>query len=186
MRILFAIFLIGVGNVVASAKEWPHITYKHVVAYCYDYSKDTRGASISFPDGSLHKGIIKATTLRLSEEQTKSLIRILNQDVEYERGEIDCYDPHHAFVFYDDKWKIVASIDICFLCENYVARPKGGSSLIDLGAMAAFCRQIGLPWYENSSGYMILYQQEQATDVINRPERKKRIEPNSDPFAPRD
>jgi hypothetical protein len=185
MKTLIALLAITISSALAAPKKWPDVPYTHVVGYCYDFSQDARGASISFPDGSLHKGVIKATTVRLSDAQTENLLKILNDDVEHERGESECYDPHHAFVFYDSNWKIVASIDICFLCDGHTARPKGAPELFDLQAMAAFCRQIGLPWHEESEEYTKLFRQEQPTKEPQAKEQKKQKEiDNADPFDP--
>lgn len=184
MRTLIVFLAITISSALAAPEKWPDVPYTHVVGYCYDFSQDPRGASIAFPDGSLHKGVIKAATVRLSDEQTKSLLKLLNGDVEYERGEVECYDPHHAFVFYDINWKIVASIDICFLCEDYAARPKGASGLIDLRAMEVFCRQIGLPWLETSKDYSKLYRQEQPKHDPQEKAQKPIDTDDSDPFEP--
>jgi hypothetical protein len=173
MKILIVLLVITISSALAAPKKWPDVPYTNVVAYCYDYTQDARGFSISFPDGSLHKGVIKATTIRLSDAQTKSLLKILNDDVEHERGEVECYDPHHAFVFYDSNWKIVASIDICFLCENHSAVPKGVPELFDLQAMEDFCRQIGLPVHAESKQYTKLFLQEQPTKEPQAKEKKE-------------
>jgi hypothetical protein len=145
MKILISLIAITFSSVFAFSKNWPDVPYTHVVAYCYDFTQDKRGTSITFPDGSLHAGIINATTLRLSEEQTKGLVNIINKDSKYQRGEVECYDPHHASVFYDANWKVVAYIEICFLCEDYIFKPAGASKFIDLEALEKFCKQIGLP-----------------------------------------
>lgn len=185
MKTLIVLLTLTISSALAAPKKWPDVPYTHVVGYCYDFSQDARGASISFPDGSLHKGVIKATTVRLSDAQTKSLLEILNDDVEHERGEVACYDPHHAFVFYDSNWRIVASIDICFLCEDHAARPKGVHELFDLQAMEAFCRQIGLPWHEESKEYTKLFRQEQATKEPQAKEQQRQNEiDKADSFLP--
>jgi hypothetical protein len=186
MKTLIALLAVTLSSALAEPMKWPDVRFAHVVGYCYDFSQDPRGASISFPDGSLHKGVIRATTVRLSEEQTKRLLKLLNEEVEEERGEVECYDPHHAFVFYDSNWKIVASIDICFLCEDHAARPKGVPELFDLEAMEVFCRQIGLPWYEESRDYTKLYREEQpANERQDEPEKRPNDTDDtdiSDPF----
>ena len=182
MKILILLITITFSSAFASPKNWPDVPYTYVVAYCYDFTQDKRGSSITFPDGSLHAGIINATTLRLSEEQTKSLVKIINEDSKYERGEVDCYDPHHAFVFYDANWKVVAYIEICFLCEDYKFSPAGASKLIDLQALEIFCRQIDLPWYEKSEDYTKLYIQQQPKADPNKAQEKRRKTDNNNPF----
>lgn len=186
MKTLIVLLVITISSALAAPKKWPDVPYTHVVGYCYDFTQDTRGFSISFPDGSLHKGIIKATTIRLSDAQTKSLLKILNDVVDHERGEVECYDPHHAFVFYDSNWKIVASIDICFLCENHSAVPKGAPEMFDLQAMEDFCRQIGLPVHAESKQYTKLFLQEQPTKEPQAKEKQEQEQDETDTGDPFD
>lgn len=190
MKTLLVLFLFTIVHADDTPKQWPSEPFQHVVAYCYDFSQDQRGSSITFPDGSLHKGVIRATTIRLNDTQTVKLRALLSKDSENERGEVECYDPHHAFVFYDQDWKVVASVDICFLCDNYVARPRGVSNLIDLVALEALCREFGLPMLEDSSNYTALYQQEQPkkeTGDLKKetvaPKKNTKHQEDSDPFA---
>ena len=171
LKLYCLFFFLAVADC-AEPKAWPNVPFKHVVAYCYDFSQDTRGSAITFPDGSLHKGVIRATTVRLTEPQVKEVIGFLNKVSEEEDGESDCYEPHHAFVFYDADWKVVASIDVCFLCEDYIARPKGVSENIDLGALEKFCRGLGLPVLEKPEAYSALFKQEQASVEVEKAEDK--------------
>jgi hypothetical protein len=190
MKTLIAFLFIAIAQANEPSKQWPPALFEHCVAYCYDFSQDARGSAITFPDGSLHKGVIKATTVRLSEVQVTKLRALLSTDSKTEHGDVDCYDPHHAFVFYDADWKVTASIDVCFLCDDYVARPKGASSLVDIQALEAFCREVGLPMLKDSSNYTALYQQEQSTGIPQSPPKGKDPEPpvsgelKDDPFAP--
>ena len=180
MKALIAALTIAISHG-DEPKQWPSAPFENVVGYCYDFTKDSRGSAITFQDGSIHKGVIKATTIRLIDKQTKQLIAVLNKNVEYERGDVDCYDPHHAFVFYDEHWKVVASIDICFMCDDFASRPTVVSDLIDLRAMEKFCRDVGLPLHEDPVSYTKLYEQEQSSTSSDvEPDRPAEV----DPFAP--
>jgi len=178
-KIFLTLFLVIAPSVSAEVARWPAVEFTHVVAFCYDFSKDARGASIVFPDKSLHRGIIKSTTTRLNPKQTTALREILSTDWKGELGDVDCYDPHHAFVFYDAQWQPVAWIDICFLCEGFVFHPKGVQEKIDLDALQKLVIEIGLPHYEDSQAYTKLYQQEQPSGEKPAPAPKA----DSDPFA---
>ena len=174
MRFFILLLLLPLAHG-AEPKAWPNVPFKHVVAYCYDFSQDTRGSAITFPDGSLHKGVIRATTVRLSEPQVQQVVGLLTKVSEEEDGESDCYEPHHAFIFYDAEWKVVALIDVCFLCEDYIARPKGVSENIDLAALEKLCRGLGLPVLEKPEAYSALFKQEQASvEVEKAPEKVKK------------
>lgn len=177
MKYFIALLLIIFAHAEDAPKQWPAVNFKYVVGYCYDYSQDARGASITFPDGSLHKGVIRATTVRLNDVKVAKLRTLLSTDSKTEGGEMECYEPHHAFVFYDENWKVVASIDICFLCEDYNVHPSGASNNIDLDALELFCREVGLPVFREAVKYTELYKQEQANADV-------KSEPNeSDPFG---
>jgi len=184
MRILIALFFLAIAHAAEPAKPWPPVAFKYAVAYCYDFSQDPRGYSITFPDGSLHKGVIRATTVRLTEAQVTKLRTLLSTDSKMEHGDVDCYDPHHAFVFYDADWKVTASIDVCFLCDDYAARPKGTSDLIDLAALEAFCREIGLPLLKDSPDYTALYRREQPSAAPAKPKAEPSPSEQDDPFGP--
>ena len=160
MKILIAALLLGIAHADPVKELWPSKPFKYVVAYCYNPFYDMRGSSITFDDGSLHEGVIRATTVRLDDAQTLKLRKILSNDTKADHGGLLCYDPHHAFVFYDADWKVTASIDICFLCSDYKSRPKGSSEAIDLVALKTFCSQLGLPILKSSPDYTKLFYQE--------------------------
>jgi hypothetical protein len=183
MKILIALLSITLARAEDANKFWPSETFKHVVAYCYDFSKDSRGSAITFPDGSLHKGVIRATTVRLEELQVSKLRSLISTDSDTEHRNVDCYDPHHAFVFYDAEWKVIASVDVCFLCDDYQARPMGISKSIDLAALETFTRNLGLPMLEESSEYSALYQQEHPVRATPKPEKIPSATNDDDPFA---
>lgn len=163
------------------AQQWPLEPFDRVVAYCYDYSQDSKDTLIIQPDGSLHKGIIKSTTLRLGRDQIKELRTILSTDSKEEIGVMECFDPHHAFVFYDKDWNVTASISVCFACEGYAARPKKGvSKIVNLRKLEAFSRRLGLPVLETDKEYTDLWLKEQPNEEL-KAEAKK--ENDDDPFG---
>lgn len=188
MRTLLAFFFfisfILATQAAEPAKAWPTKPFKHVVGYCYDYTKDPRGSDITFPDGSLSRGVIHATTVRLDADQTKELMILLSTDSKDEPDEVECYDPHHAFVFYDADWKVVASIDICFFCAEFSSRPTRAPAQIDLGALEEFCGEIGLPLLESSADYTRLFIQEQPKAPGTEQKKAPRRQPVQDPLAP--
>lgn len=173
MKLLIITFLlIGIAHAEPVEKLWPEKPFEYVVAYCYNPFYDNRGTAITYDDGSIHEGVIRSTTVRLSPDQTSALRKILSTDMDSERVGALCYDPHHAFVFYDAEWKVTASIDICFLCSDYRSRPVGTSDKVDLDALKAFCIKIGLPVLKSSSDYTKLFYQELPT----KPEKQKEAE----------
>ncbi len=186
-RFLCCLALFG-GDLPAKdpAEPWPGVEFAHVAAYCYDYTRDERGFSIVFKDRTLHKGIIQATTVRLSPPQIETLRTLVATESD-EDGEVECYDPHHAFVFYDRDWKPVAWIDICFSCDDWSAVPgEGVAEIIDLQKLKGFCREIGLPVFEDENAYGRLFLQERPAAEAGKAAVKLHGRPDdgtSDPFG---
>lgn len=179
MRTLLISLICAAAHAGEKVKLWPAEAFTRVEAYCYDYTQDQRGASITFLDGSLHRGVIVSKAVKLDDAQILKLRKLLTEESEEEFGEVDCYDPHHAFVFYDAEGKVLASVDICFLCESYEARPKKAASNADLIALEKFCRDLGLPMLENPAAYTKLFKKEQGSGEAYEPEK-------DDPFEPKD
>ena len=181
MRTLLLLFLATLS--LHAENTWPPAKFTHVVAYCYDYIRDPRGSSIIFKDGTHHNGIIAPFTRPLSNDQSSSLLKILNTPYKEELGEVDCYDPHHAFVFYDASWKPVAWVNICFACEIYVPSSKLPFNPIDLYALEDFVKALGLPYYETEEEYQQLFLKHHNPNP-KPPAPKKSNTPEIDPFAP--
>ena len=78
---------------------------------------------------------------------------------------------------------MTASIDVCFLCNDYAARPKGISELIDLAGLEAFCREIGLPLLDGSPDYTELYRREQPNAAPAKPRAEVPPSEQDDPFG---
>lgn len=162
MRTLLILLFCAAAHAGEKVKLWPAEAFTRVEAYCYDYTQDKRGASITFPDGTLHCGVITSKTVKLDEAQILKLRKLLTEDSKEEFGESDCYDPHHAFVFYDEDGKVTASFDICFLCAGYHARPEGVARNADLDALESFCSELGLPMFKETDEYTKLFLREQG------------------------
>lgn len=56
----------------------------------------------------------------LNKSQIENLFDILYEYKETDefRG-ADCYNPNHRVIFYDNKGKIIAFLELCFICEGY-------------------------------------------------------------------
>ncbi|MFC7339073.1 hypothetical protein ACFQY0_17905 [Haloferula chungangensis] len=174
------LFLLFTLTVLHAEDHWPAKPYAHVVAYCYDFTKDPRGTSIIFKDGTHHAGIIAPFTLLLDAKQRSKLDTLLNTPFKGVPGDVDCYDPHHAFVFYDAKWKPIAWIDICFLCDNFSAVPNLPNAPIDLPRLERFVRELSLPFFESEAAYQELFSQHHTLT----PKAPRPASDEVDPFAP--
>lgn len=54
-----------------------------------------------------------------------------------------CFEPHHGVLFYDKTNKIVASVNICFSCNNAQIFPPAKRH--DIKALGQWCEDIGMP-----------------------------------------
>jgi hypothetical protein len=62
---------------------------------------------------------------------------------------MDCYEPHHIFVFYSNGGKPVAAIEACFTCNRVKTSPMnrvvgGGLETADLAGLAKIASDAGL------------------------------------------
>ena len=189
--------------------QWPPEGAVFSVAYCYDYIQDERGAFPVFPDGSLHKGVIKSGTTRLTEKQHERLLSIVTTEGNFEEEEeSDCYYPHHAFVFYDKSRKPVGWLGLCLSCGTYAFSSKEAPKYITFRNLTELCRELKLPTFDDPDGqgraYTELYRTEQPEkerqNVISwhqylrlgrrpldgtppQPSDKAELEDENDPFA---
>jgi hypothetical protein len=60
-----------------------------------------------------------------------------------------CFDPRHAFIFYDEHKKAVAAIEVCFDCYGMYMTPGGMPEHIDFPAVADLANELGLPLHPN-------------------------------------
>ena len=56
-----------------------------------------------------------------------------------------CFNPHHAFLFYDKHGQVVGNIDLCFLCSNYEGSPSGYADYWDLEALRRLLLDLDIP-----------------------------------------
>ena len=167
--LLTIVLLLAAAFPVAAGDFCPQNNFTYVVAYCYDYSKDKRGAQIVQKDGTHHTGIISATTVRLSTDQGKKLQRLLLVPPKEHPGTADCFMPHHAFVFYDESWNPKAHISVCFLCGNFEAQPENISRTLDLRGLQRFSNELGLPVFRGRDAptkYAELYRRLEHSEPV--------------------
>ena len=63
---------------------------------------------------------------------------------------MECYEPHHAFVFYTNTGKPVGCVEICFTCNSWKISPEGNAlesfdGFCDLPRFAKLFVEFGLP-----------------------------------------
>jgi hypothetical protein len=122
--------------------NWPGVAFKEVRAYCYDYTAEWRNSF--WADGRMHKGVMDPKGVKLSPAQVKRLLDAItiSQPAMEQRT---CYKPHHAFMFFDEKGKVVAVFEMCFGCNQFVATPPGVPKYINKIALYQLTHDLGLP-----------------------------------------
>jgi hypothetical protein len=109
---------VGYSQKKGVAPTWPGVAYSYVKVYLYNLDNQLYGNYKPVKNGKLDATMV-GPGVEFTAAQTTELLTILNGDTRVlNAGLSGCYEPHHAFVFYDDKDNIVASSDVCFLCQG--------------------------------------------------------------------
>jgi hypothetical protein len=58
---------------------------------------------------------------------------------------LDCFYPHHAFVFYNHEGAMTGYIDLCFICRGHSSQPEGFSMPVNLRALEELMQKLGIP-----------------------------------------
>ncbi len=100
--------------------------YVEIISYPVRHIWDTtnRDGYTYINDGVIKDGKIRIDKskiidrVKLSEGETQGLFEVLYNTECTEVLEMACYDPRHAFIFFDRNNKAFASIEICLDCLN--------------------------------------------------------------------
>ncbi|MBL8888785.1 MAG: hypothetical protein JNL67_02320 [Planctomycetaceae bacterium] len=95
-------------------------------------------------NGKLNEASKPLDNILLTTAQVKKLEAAITGS-HPEVGRAMCFQPHHAFVFFDKDGVIVGNIDICFLCSNYYGSPGEFVFNWDLLAIAEVIHELGIP-----------------------------------------
>ena len=119
-------------------------------------TKDPFGGKVTTPNAILQgSNIIDVASLlsratdqkRLNKVATKGLLKALSVD-DKKNTVMDCYDPHHIFVFYDYDGKPVAAVEVCLTCGRIKmeASQEGTQNLygIDINSVAEILANLKL------------------------------------------
>lgn len=125
--------------------DWGFIKFSEVRAYRTNWEEQSAIEFIVTEDGQLNRTRIPHDGIPLDASQ----VARLHSAIATAHPEPDviaaCFNPHHAFVFYDESGKIIAYVDLCFQCGNYRYHPDGFSRSIDWGALESLVKELGMP-----------------------------------------
>ena len=117
-----------------SHRSWPEASYLEVRAY---YSREP----FSIIKDGVPESMDSKEGILLNPDQERRLITAVTSSVEPYKG-ADCFNPRHAFVFFDPLDRPVANLIVCFDC---VWAEGGPSDMPDIGALADLVTDLGLP-----------------------------------------
>jgi hypothetical protein len=126
-----------------ASSPWPGVPYAEVRGYAF---KDSGPEESIFRDGKLSSSIINKSGAALTAHQIQRLVRAITRKPPKVIALANCFDPHHAFIFYDARRKPVAWVDVCFHCHNATVHPYPSKSYYpDMKALLDLCGQLKLP-----------------------------------------
>ena len=144
MRLPSAIILAGLLSAASSfASDWPNAPFAEVRAYAYNKG--------GFPDrliirnGQLSGTVLNKRGVVLTPAQTTRLVAAVTGYRPRPDSEIMCFDPRHAFVFYDGAKKPVAWVELCFDCSRALAQPYVDGQVYDVTALERLAKELKLP-----------------------------------------
>ena len=115
-----------------------------VCAYAYNPRVGETDPSI-LRDGKLSSTVVNKKGVVLTAEQSKRLVSSVTGKHPATEAYAACFDPHHAFVFYDAAWKPVAWVEVCFECGNAEAELSQRGQICDVPVLEQLARELKLP-----------------------------------------
>ena len=126
--------------------NWPGLAYAEVRAY---YHKKPGGLlDALLQEGAIQKLAENKDGAPLTIGQTQRLLSAVEGNYKAYQKYM-CFDPRHAFIFYDEHHKAVAAIEVCFDCYGMYMTPGGMPERIDFPAVADLVNELGLPLHPN-------------------------------------
>ncbi len=127
-------------SAVARGGAWPGVEYAEVRGYAFNFGG---GPASIIVDGKLNATVLNKEGALLTKAQLKRLIAALTEKHPSHPVAL-CFNPRHAFVFYDQSGKPVASVNVCFECLAATASPEGTVQPYDLAALADLSAELKL------------------------------------------
>lgn len=137
--LLSAVGLLAIAAVVPPS--WPGRSYAEVRAYAFNLDG---GFSRILADGELNPTVVDREGVVLGEDQVRRLVAAITDDFP-EHPVARCFEPRHAFVFYNKARRPVATVDVCFECLGVESSPWIRPRPRDFPALADLCAELKLP-----------------------------------------
>jgi hypothetical protein len=127
----------------AAASSWPAKSYVEVRAYAYNAGGDIAQPIVK--KGRLDRSVVNKRGVVLTPEQANRLIAAVTGKRPEPEWVAACFNPRHAFVFYDTDRKPIAWVELCFECGNAEAEPYQKGQVYDVSALENLARELKLP-----------------------------------------
>ena len=128
----------------AAKLEWPMKGVSEIRAYRTNWADEFGQELILTEKGELNANRIPQKGIALNEKQMAKLNQVITGK-HPDQPSAGCFNPHHAFVFFDSDGNMVGRIDICFKCGNYDSSHRGFSSSLDFDGLAKLLGELEIP-----------------------------------------
>lgn len=123
---------------------WPVEGVTEVRAYRINWAEEFGQVGILTGEGELRATRIPQEGIVLNTQQTAKLHHVITgEHAEY--ASAACFNPHHAFVFFDADGKILGCLDVCFKCSAYVGSHDGFAEYLDLDGLRELLGELEIP-----------------------------------------
>lgn len=137
----------------SDGRAWPPKHYTEIRAFLYNL--DSHDGLACVTNGQLDASMTDTNGVKLSDVQvSRFLAAVTGKHPEHGVG--GCYVPHHAYVFYDQRHRIVGWVELCFGCLNYQASSPSAPPVFDIFALENLTRELGLPVLKKEGDYEAL------------------------------
>jgi hypothetical protein len=152
-RVAASICLVAVALLTCTAcssnRAWPPDGYTQIQACLYNLDN----YELPFiTNGILDASVVDTNGVTLSKDQEARFVRAV-AGVHPDHGVAGCYGPHHAFVFHDQRSRVVGWVEICFGCQNYRASSSRAPEWFDIEDLEKLTRGHGLPVLQHIDDY---------------------------------
>lgn len=150
-------------SVLGPRDDWPAVSYSEVRGYVYNLDGNY-GIPI-VQDGILDQSVVGRRGVKLSTSQVEHLLDAVVRPHSSPAFAAACYEPRHAFVFYDDHHQPVAHIEICFSCIGFRTLPMLSHS-VGFAELGKLCKDLSLPvfWGRNEHQQYLDYAAQHADE----------------------
>jgi hypothetical protein len=127
--------------IISVAADWPGVSYSEVRGYAYN-KRGLIGTPI-VSRGRLAPSVINKSGTPLTDQQVRRLVHAVTRAKPFNWAEL-CFQPHHAFVFFDRGAKPVAWLEFSEVCNTARAWPQHPGPF-DLVVLSELLKELRLP-----------------------------------------